>query len=44
MEVALLGGTDVGLSPRKMQFPMSPHQGREDLGYGLSPREQAFLD
>lgn len=44
MEVALLGGADLELSPRKMGFPVSPHQSRVVVGYGLSPREQGFLD
>ena len=39
MEVALLGGANLGFSPRKMGLPVSPVQGRADLGSGLSSKQ-----
>lgn len=39
MEVALLGRANLGFSPRKMGLPVSPLQGRADLGSGLSSKQ-----
>ena len=37
--MALLGGANLGFSPRKMGLPVSPLQGRADLGSGLSSKQ-----
>lgn len=42
MEVALLGGANLGFSPRKMGLPVSPLQGRADLGSGLSSKQMGL--